>query len=157
MSEIRGLTIKQPWCYAISHLGKRIENRTWAPTYRGLLALHASASVGSRADFNRQVLVAADLGDASLELVRRGSLLRGAVFAVASLNDVCAASLRSGRSGPLRCSCGKWAATQHCHLRLTQLRLLPVPVPAKGALSLWRLPADVDAAVRAQIAEEHAA
>ena len=45
MSDIRGLSIKQPWAYAIIHLGKDIENRTWRMNYRGWLAIHASKTV----------------------------------------------------------------------------------------------------------------
>lgn len=42
---MRGLTIKQPWAYAIMHLGKDIENRNWRMNYRGWLAVHASQTV----------------------------------------------------------------------------------------------------------------
>lgn len=42
----RGFTMWQPWCYAVLHLGKRIENRPWKP-WRSILgrwvALHAAA------------------------------------------------------------------------------------------------------------------
>ena len=42
--DIRGLTLHRPWPYAIMHLGKDIENRTWKPSGRFLgnyLAIHA--------------------------------------------------------------------------------------------------------------------
>ena len=28
---MRGLTLHQPWAWAIAHAGKNVENRTWAP------------------------------------------------------------------------------------------------------------------------------
>lgn len=37
------LSIRQPWAFSIFHLGKPIENRTWATKYRGPLAIHVSA------------------------------------------------------------------------------------------------------------------
>jgi hypothetical protein len=38
---VKALSIRQPWTYAIQHLGKRVENRTWPTPYRGKLLLHA--------------------------------------------------------------------------------------------------------------------
>lgn len=49
---MKALSIRQPWAYAIVHLGKRIENRSRADgrmpalcRYRGPLLIHASANV----------------------------------------------------------------------------------------------------------------
>lgn len=42
---MRGLSLKQPWLYAITDLGKRVENRTWTPPIYMMgerIALHAS-------------------------------------------------------------------------------------------------------------------
>ena len=39
---IRGLTIRQPWAWAIVHGGKDVENRSRSlGPYRGLVAIHA--------------------------------------------------------------------------------------------------------------------
>lgn len=35
------LSIRQPWAWAIFHLKKNIENRTWSTSYRGPLLIHA--------------------------------------------------------------------------------------------------------------------
>jgi hypothetical protein len=40
---MKALSIKQPWVHAILHEGKDIENRSWQRSFRGWLALHASA------------------------------------------------------------------------------------------------------------------
>ncbi|MCT7962339.1 ASCH domain-containing protein [Laspinema sp. D1] len=42
-TEITGkaLTLKQPWAWAVAHLGKNIENRSWPTKYRGELYIHA--------------------------------------------------------------------------------------------------------------------
>ena len=45
MGEIKALTIKQPWASAIAFGDKRVENRSWPTAYRGLLAIHAGASI----------------------------------------------------------------------------------------------------------------
>ncbi|TIN82671.1 ASCH domain-containing protein [Mesorhizobium sp.] len=36
------LSIRQPWCWAILHGGKDIENRDWPTRMRGRICLHAS-------------------------------------------------------------------------------------------------------------------
>lgn len=38
------LSIRQPWAYAILHLGKLIENRSWNTHFRGDFLIHASSS-----------------------------------------------------------------------------------------------------------------
>jgi hypothetical protein len=39
---MKALSIRPPWAWAILHLGKTIENRTWKTRYRGPILLHAS-------------------------------------------------------------------------------------------------------------------
>ena len=39
---IPALSLRQPWAWAILYAGKRIENRTWATSYRGRIRLHAA-------------------------------------------------------------------------------------------------------------------
>ncbi|MET7669386.1 hypothetical protein [Micromonospora luteifusca] len=41
MTDLRAITVKQPWAWAIAHGGKNIENRSRDITYRGRLAIHA--------------------------------------------------------------------------------------------------------------------
>lgn len=41
MIRLRTLSIRQPWAWAIMHLGKDIENRTWPTRYRGPILIHA--------------------------------------------------------------------------------------------------------------------
>ena len=39
------ITVRQPWAYAIIHMGKDIENRTWNTGYRGPLLIHAASTM----------------------------------------------------------------------------------------------------------------
>lgn len=41
---MKALSICQPWAFAILHGNKRVENRTWATSYRGPLLIHAGKS-----------------------------------------------------------------------------------------------------------------
>src|SRR3972149_1615669 len=38
----RVLSIRQPWAWAISEGRKKVENRTWRTSYRGVVYIHAS-------------------------------------------------------------------------------------------------------------------
>ena len=42
---MRALTVRQPWAYAIFHLGQDVENRTWQTHYRGRLSIHVAKRV----------------------------------------------------------------------------------------------------------------
>lgn len=42
MSNIKALSIKQPWASLIAHGIKDIENRTWRTNFRGRIYIHAS-------------------------------------------------------------------------------------------------------------------
>lgn len=41
---MKAISVRNPWPYALLHLGKTIENRTWYSDYRGPLLIHASKS-----------------------------------------------------------------------------------------------------------------
>lgn len=39
---MKALSLRQPWCWAVLHAGKRVENRVWRTSYRGPFLLHAA-------------------------------------------------------------------------------------------------------------------
>lgn len=41
------LSIQQPWAWAICHLGKDVENRSWPTKFRGQFLVHAGKRVDS--------------------------------------------------------------------------------------------------------------
>lgn len=43
---LKGISIRQPWVWAIVHAGKDIENRDWTTRYRGPVCIHASKGMG---------------------------------------------------------------------------------------------------------------
>lgn len=134
---MRCLTVRQPWAWAIFN-GKNIENRTAAWRYRGPLAIHAGAGWSERGD--RSPLIHQAAQGRSLS----GSLVTSAVIGVAYLVDI---------HPDARC-CRPWGESEYVetggrkrrnvmHLVLEDPRLLPEPVPCRGALGLWSLPADI--------------
>lgn len=44
-TEIRVLSIRQPWAWAVCAGVKRTENRTWTTEHLGTIAIHASSSM----------------------------------------------------------------------------------------------------------------
>lgn len=127
---MKALALRQPWAYAVTHLGKRIENRTWAypPAMRGeRIAIHAGARSGLDAD---GVEFLASLG----HQIDVEGMPYGAVVLTAKLGYV----LKERPDGPLAVWwCGPLA------WRLRDVIVLPTPVPCRGRQKLWELPEDV--------------
>lgn len=148
---IPAITIRPPWSWAISHGPKRIENRSWTRSYRGPLAIHAGKNWDTVAEYNRHVDQAWRAAGHTTPGPRPGhsQVALGAIVAVADLVDICTV-----RGGYTDCDCGEWAVPFQCHWKLANVRPLAEPVPCRGAQSLWPLPADVVAAVRAQLTHQ---
>jgi hypothetical protein len=45
---MKAISIQQPWAYAILHLGKDVENRTWKTKYRGRILIHAGKTIDKK-------------------------------------------------------------------------------------------------------------
>lgn len=127
---MKALTIRQPWAWLICHSGKRIENRGWAPAYRGPLLIHAGkACTAAEIDDARAFLRSRRLPVPSL--VELAGMPYGAVVAEAELVDVVRESDDPWFVGPVG-----WV--------IEGVRMLERPVPARGAQGLfeiaWELP-----------------
>lgn len=129
MSDIRALTIKQPWASRVAFHGKTVENRTWSTRWRGTLLIHA-AKTPDRGEYNPDHLV-------------RGRVL-GAVLAAAELVDC------HSDDGP----CTNWSETGAFHWTLHAIRPLRSPVFCGGRLGLWTPEPELLADVRAQLGAE---
>jgi len=153
MSEpMRALSVRQPWAWAICH-GKDVENRSRGTRYRGLLAIHASKSAPFREDvFDPRI---EDLIAANGFRLDDPPSAQGAVVAVAELTGCHEANhcleVRPGQSAR---QCSPWAHASQFHWRLANVRPLAEPVPCRGMLGLWRLPDEVEKAVRAQVSQD---
>lgn len=137
--DVRGLTLVQPWAYAITNCGKTIENRGWAPRQVDTILIHAGAKL--------------ELSEAMSTFNAAGFILppvvaARAVVAVATITGVCTRSRHI--HDRLMCDCGVWAATGQIHWRLA-VTVLDEAVPCRGALGLWTPPPEVLAAVREQL------
>jgi len=139
---MRALTVRPPWSDAIAHHGKTVENRTRPVAYRGLLAIHAGKSFDWDAQFPVGMMAAWSAPE---------DLPLGAIVAVADLSGCHDDQECHRESGGF---CSPWAMGLSWHWELTGVRPLATPVPCKGALGLWTVPDDAEAALAAQLEEE---
>lgn len=146
---LRALSVRQPWAMAICH-GKDVENRSRRTHFRGTIALHASKAFDHDNVGPATLRRVMNLIGLTEDLILREDH-RGAVIAVVDIvgchRDCVSTNHRH---------CSPWAVWDEWHWELANVRALAEPVPCKGALGLWRLPVDVDEAVRAQLAERAA-
>ncbi|CAL9675166.1 hypothetical protein SUDANB176_07716 (plasmid) [Streptomyces sp. enrichment culture] len=133
---IRGITIKQPHaaCITAEPGAKTIENRPRAWSWRGWVLLHAGKAIDRPA--LRIPLIA--------RTIRGRDLVTGAVIGVARITDC----HQDPDSAPL---CSPWAHPGAWHLVLSDVRELPLPVPAGGQLGPWRPSPDLVAQVFQQL------
>lgn len=154
---MKALTIHQPYAALIAlpdddDRAKRIENRRWSTTYRGLLAIHAGKSLE---------WLDLDVDDADLDSygLRISAMPFGAIVAVANLSG-CFRLEGNGWVPGWAARCWPWVRG-HRHVEgpccwvLTEVRALAQPVKCNGRQSLWDVPPDVLEKVKTQL--EHPA
>lgn len=146
---IRGLSIRQPWAWAIAVGAKTVENRTWGTGYRGLVVIHASKTRPDPADVENQLILDA-VAECGFEIEEAASG-QGLIVAVATLAGCHLSPDFGGTCGATRPLCSPWAVRDQYHWLLADVRPVREPVPCKGRLGLWRLPDDIEQAVRKQM------
>lgn len=134
---MKALTLHRPWCWAILHAGKDVENRTWAPpSGTDWIALHAGRRYdGSAAVFMRFYGMGAlptETPEGIVGVARIDRVVR----------DV------GGRVDPLVHS-PWWVGP--VGWALVDVHALERPVPARGRQRLWDVPLDVERAVLEQL------
>lgn len=153
---VRAITVRQPWAEVIAAGVKTDENRAegFPKAYRGPLLLHAGAGWSVSGGTDPRILRWAQARWASPIEFLRTEVTFSAVLAVVECVDI----------HPAMGCCRPWgeetylpanpedrAPGQVTHLVFEDVRRLGTPVPASGALGLWRPSTDLTAAVRAQL------
>lgn len=166
---LQTITVQQPWAWAVAIGAKRIENRSACPWALGELAVHAGRRWSARGAHDdrlaRALLEPAVGSDEDLDylvarLARNGLPRQDAAFARGAL--VAVTELVDAHPDDGSC-CRPWGESMYAegggrirtsvwHLQLERTRALPNPIPVAGQLGVWRLPADVEAAMRDQLA-----
>jgi hypothetical protein len=130
---MKAISIRQPWVHAILKQGKDIENRSWKRSFRGYVALHASAKLQHGAIFPRGTK-APHLNTFSL----------GAICGVARVVDIVTKSRSKWFSKPTRTYPNfGWALADAISLKK--------PIPCKGMLGLWEVPPNALRSMKRQL------
>lgn len=134
------LTLTQPWATLVAHGHKKVETRSWPTAYRGPLVIHAAKSLppSVRSAVNTEPLrsLLARLGI----LHQLDDLPRGCGLATCELVDC--VPTEAWITGNLRLTDAERAFGDYTPGRYAWLfdhvTPFPEPVPAQGALGLWR-------------------
>lgn len=154
---MRALSLLQPWASLVALGVKRVETRSWRRTVfpDERIAIHASRGK-----------VATSLEEALLEIVAQGSdvdlrgsaMPRGVIVATCRVafieatrqqpSDRLLAHIMRERVGGvfLERELGDWSPNRFLWA-LDDVRLVVPPIPCRGSLSLWTVPADVAARI----------
>lgn len=152
---MKALSLSQPWAllpFAPPPFRKQYETRGWYTSYRGPLVIHASG----RASFDKQNIAALCHREPFRRaLLRLGvgavdNLPFGAVVGVVELVACIGTSSMQGlniidKLSPVELAFGDFSSGRFMW-QLANPRRLAVPVPCRGALNLWEVPAAVLAA-----------
>ncbi|MFD5020054.1 ASCH domain-containing protein [Paenibacillus sp. NPDC058367] len=144
---MKAITIVQPWATLIALGEKHFETRSWATKHRGELAIHAGKKIDKDACDQPEIRAA---------LVRHGytadNLPTGAVLATCNLEDI---YLINHHAEHMRLATSineqglidevfegdeyafGWYEEGRFAWKLSTLRKLPTPIPAKGQQGLW--------------------
>lgn len=125
---IKGLTLWQPWAWAVAYAGKQVENRSWKPP-RQLVGEWIAIHAGQR--FDRSAVQ--QIRELGIELAAECSQ-KGVIVAVARLVGVVEESADPWFVGPVGWVLGEVQAVK--------------PLPCSGSQGLWNLPPDVLAELR---------
>src|SRR5437016_5848047 len=116
------LSLRQPWVYAILHLGKDIENRTWRSRYRGRVILHASRT----------------MDEAGVKYLREAGFPVPEVLPMgAYVGEVTITDCR-----PLAECASRWAFGPWCYI-LERPVAYETPIPGPGRLGFYPVPDEV--------------
>lgn len=126
---MKAITLIRPWPWAILHAGKRIENRSWAPSLKpgDLLAIHA----GNKWDQVDANWIARYF---NISVPSKADHVAGAIVGIARFVGVVYKSPNEWFFGPVG-----WL--------LDDVRAID-PIPCRGALGLWSPSADIQAQIK---------
>lgn len=139
---MKALSLTQPWASLVAIGEKKIETRSWSSSYRGPLAIHAAKSFPIHAkelilmDIFRDPLRKAGIMDIS-------DLPLGCVIATCTLMDIVQVQNEEMKPPIPEWCYGDFSIGRYMWY-LDNISILPKPIPAKGALSLWDWNGDIE-------------
>lgn len=137
------LSVRQPWAYSITHLNKRIENRSW-PLSRATVMTGRRFAIHAAQKIDAEAVVSLHLR--GHELPER--FPTSAVVAVAVMSQ----TLRHDQARLCFPEQAEWILGPIC-LVLEDVIVLPEPVPCSGALGWWLMSDNARLSVARQVRE----
>lgn len=144
---MKALTLWPEWAWAICHLGKNVENRSWVIP-PGLYALHAGKRFGGRGQHPRDKQYAADVlfhnarsESLTEEQTDRLYKLKPDAIPFGSIVGVIRVTGHTPSNDiPEHLA---WHDGYSIANHLELVHALPTPIPCKGALGLWTVPDNI--------------
>ena len=131
------LTLRRPWAYAVVCGAKDVENRSRKTHYRGELLIHAGIGFEQHA-LHKLVALGVEIpSPIDPDTVDHPYFASGAI--VGSVQVV----------NCIQDSWSPWAAPGRWHWLLRDPVVFNMPIPCRGMLGLWNVPAELEAAVEA--------
>jgi hypothetical protein len=128
---VKALTLTPPWDFLVLRGGKDIENRSWPTKERGWILIHAATGM-TKDDYENAVAFAREAGYEG-PIPPAHEMRRGHIVGAVRITGCMHSSERQRLGLPM-----KWAMLGF-GFDLADPVVLP-PVPAKGALSFWKVP-----------------
>lgn len=124
-AQLACLSVLQPWAWLIVHGHKPVENRTWPTRFRGRLLIQAGKAYDGSEHEDHAVRLLEEFG---IELPRFSEMPRGAIVGEATVTDCVTQHSSRFFTGPYG-------------FVLAAPRAYPAPVPLRGQLGIFRVPA----------------
>lgn len=156
---MRAISLTQPWASLIAIGAKQWETRDWPTFYRGQIAIHASKKYPKECrelTYEEPFMSALKGGTAHPH-----DLPLGAIVALGTITD-CQPTERFFAPGSqhktgITIGSNEWAFGDYHEGRfafhIENALALPIPIPCKGALSIWTVPDDVAGAIYMQLVD----
>jgi hypothetical protein len=132
---MRGITIRQPWAWAVVHGTKGVENRSQGQRYRGPVFIHTAVQMSDRGEKDLRVMNDAAGARATIEELTLCGHVIGVALLVDSHRDV--GCCRPWGESEYRQADGDRRSSIF-HLVLEHRRPLRRTIPARGQLGLWK-------------------
>lgn len=136
---MKALSLTQPWATLVALKWKRVETRSWQTRHTGRIAIHAAKGFPKDCKLFAEEERMLGRVPATLPL--------GAIVAVATLQGCRRTEDVAHQLGALERRLGDYTPGRYAWF-LSDITELAEPVPCRGALSLWEVPAEVEAQFR---------
>lgn len=151
---MRALTLTQPWATLVAIGAKTIETRDWGTNYRGELLITAAKKFPQDC---RELSVTSPFNETlGVETLHTGKAV-AVVDLIASFpftQTTAEYVRRRSAKGILPLHEGDFGdyGVDRFGFLFDNIRRLPAPIPVRGMLGIWTVPAEIERAIREQLA-----